>query len=50
MKIDKSTIRAYPFSIRPLEETEGGGFFIEFPDLPGTAKRRKRHSAAVTMP
>jgi len=35
MKIDKSTIRAYPFSIRPLEETEGGGFFIEFPDLPG---------------
>jgi antitoxin HicB len=35
MKIDQSTIRSYPFSIRPLEEEDGGGYFIEFPDLPG---------------
>lgn len=35
MKIDKSTIRAYPFSIRPLDQADGGGFLIEFPDLPG---------------
>jgi antitoxin HicB len=25
----------YPFIIRPLAEGEGGGFLIEFPDLPG---------------
>jgi antitoxin HicB len=25
----------YPFTIRPLEEDEGGGYLIEFPDLPG---------------
>lgn len=25
----------YRFSIRPLTDDEGGGFLIEFPDLPG---------------
>lgn len=25
----------YPFAIRPLSESEGGGYLIEFPDLPG---------------
>ena len=25
----------YPFLIRPLAKDEGGGFLIEFPDLPG---------------
>lgn len=25
----------YPFMIRPLDEKEGGGFLIEFPDFPG---------------
>lgn len=25
----------YPFTIRHLSEDEGGGFLIEFPDLPG---------------
>ena len=25
----------YPFSIRALAEDEGGGYLIEFPDLPG---------------
>ncbi len=24
----------YPFSIRHLTDEEGGGYFIEFPDLP----------------
>jgi hypothetical protein len=27
--------RAYRFTIRPLPEDEGGGYLIEFPDLPG---------------
>ena len=25
----------YPFTIRPLEAEEGGGYLIEFTDLPG---------------
>lgn len=25
----------YPFTIRPLSKKEGGGYLIEFPDLPG---------------
>ncbi|MBF0109186.1 MAG: type II toxin-antitoxin system HicB family antitoxin [Magnetococcales bacterium] len=25
----------YPFGIRPLSSNEGGGYLIEFPDLPG---------------
>jgi antitoxin HicB len=35
MKIDKALIRSYPFTIRPLSEEDGGGFAIEYPDLPG---------------
>jgi len=26
---------AYPFSVRPLAPDEGGGYLVEFPDLPG---------------
>jgi antitoxin HicB len=26
---------AYPFTIRPLSEEEGGGYLIEFPGVPG---------------
>ena len=35
MKIDKTLINSYPFTIRPLSATDGGGFAIEYPDLPG---------------
>ena len=35
MKIDKALIHSYPFTIRPLSEADGGGFSIEYPDLPG---------------
>jgi antitoxin HicB len=35
MKIDKTLIRSYPFTIRPLSPADGGGFAIEYPDLPG---------------
>jgi antitoxin HicB len=35
MKIDKTLIQAYPFTIRPLTGDDGGGFAIEYPDLPG---------------
>ena len=29
------TLTDYPFSIRPLTADEGGGYLIEYPDLPG---------------
>jgi antitoxin HicB len=35
MKIEKTLIQSYPFTIRPLSEGDGGGFLIEYPDLPG---------------
>ena len=35
MKIDKKVINSYPFNIRPISEADGGGFVIEYPDLPG---------------
>ena len=35
MKIDKTLINSYPFTIRPLSKADGGGFSIEYPDLPG---------------
>ena len=35
MKINEALIQSYPFLIRPLSEEEGGGFLIEYPDLPG---------------
>jgi antitoxin HicB len=25
----------YPFQVRPLTEADGGGYLVEFPDLPG---------------
>ncbi|HEY4361805.1 MAG TPA: type II toxin-antitoxin system HicB family antitoxin [Bryobacteraceae bacterium] len=35
MKIGRSLVNSYPFTIRPLSEEDGGGFAIEYPDLPG---------------
>lgn len=35
MKINKTLIESYPFTIRPLAKEDGGGFAIEYPDLPG---------------
>ena len=31
----KKTLEQYPFQIRPLTPEEGGGYLIEFPDIPG---------------
>ncbi|MFN0166107.1 MAG: type II toxin-antitoxin system HicB family antitoxin [Bryobacteraceae bacterium] len=35
MKISDRLLDSYPFTIRPLTEEEGGGFLIEYLDLPG---------------
>lgn len=34
-KIEAQIIPEYPFTMRHLSQEEGGGFLIEFPDLPG---------------
>ena len=31
----KEKMLSYPFTIRHLAEDDGGGYLIEFPDLPG---------------
>jgi antitoxin HicB len=35
MKRDKLRLDYYPFQVRPLTAEEGGGYLIEFPDVPG---------------
>ncbi|HEY6390695.1 MAG TPA: type II toxin-antitoxin system HicB family antitoxin [Bryobacteraceae bacterium] len=35
MKNNTRLINSFPFTIRPLSDEEGGGFMIEYPDLPG---------------
>jgi antitoxin HicB len=38
----------YRFSIRPLPEDEGGGYVIEFPDLPGCMSDGATIEEAIT--
>ena len=35
MKPEKLQLEDYPFAIRPLTTEDGGGYLIEFPDVPG---------------
>ena len=35
MKQDNLRLEAYPFTVSPLATDEGGGYLIEFPDVPG---------------
>jgi antitoxin HicB len=35
MRCDKPRLDEYPFQVRPLTAEEGGGYLIEFPDVPG---------------
>ena len=37
----------YRFVVRPLTEEEGGGYLIEFPDLPGCMSDDERVEAAM---
>ena len=47
MKIDQTLIHSYPFIIRPLSEPDGGGFAIEYPDLPGCISDGKTPEEAL---
>jgi antitoxin HicB len=38
----------YPFTVRPLAEDEGGGYLIEFPDLPGCISDGETLEEAIT--
>lgn len=38
---------SYPFTIRPLTKEEGGGYLIEFPDLPGCMSDGKTPEEAI---
>lgn len=40
-------IEHYPFQIRPLGEDDGGGFLIEFPDVPGVTSDGETPEEAV---
>jgi predicted RNase H-like HicB family nuclease len=35
IRVTKHLIAQYSFQVRPLAKEEGGGYLIEFPDLPG---------------
>src|SRR6266481_5523997 len=35
IKLTEQVFERYPFQIRPLSADEGGGYLIEFPDVPG---------------
>jgi antitoxin HicB len=38
----------YRFTIRPLPDSEGGGYLIEFPDLPGCMSDGETIEEAIT--
>jgi antitoxin HicB len=38
----------YPFQVRPLSKEEGGGYLIEFPDLPGCLSDGETIEEAIT--
>jgi antitoxin HicB len=38
----------YRFTLRPLPEDEGGGYLIEFPDLPGCMSDGETIEEAIT--
>ena len=37
----------YRFTVRPLTEEEGGGYLVEFPDLPGCMSDGETVEAAI---
>ena len=39
--------KKYPFNLRPLKEEEGGGWLIEYPDLPGCMSDGESQDEAI---
>jgi antitoxin HicB len=47
MKVNLN-LEEYPFTIRPLTAEEGGGYLIEFPDVPGCMSDGETPEEAIT--
>jgi predicted RNase H-like HicB family nuclease len=47
MKRAKLRLEDYPFTIRPLATEDGGGYLIEFPDVPGCISDGKSPEEAI---
>lgn len=43
-----TNVDQYPFLVRPLSKEEGGGYLIEFPDLPGCMSDGESIDDAIT--
>ena len=40
---------SYPYILTPLSEEDGGGYLIEFPDLPGCMSDGETPEEAISM-
>ena len=47
MSREQFDLESYPFTIRPLSPEDGGGFLIEYPDIPGCMSDGETPSAAI---
>jgi antitoxin HicB len=45
---EKFDLGAYPFRITPLSKDDGGGYLIEFPDVPGCMSDGETPEEAIT--
>ncbi len=45
----KANAPEYPFLIRPLNPEEGGGYLVEYPDLPGCMSDGETPEEAIEM-
>jgi antitoxin HicB len=48
MKQDNLRLEDYPFTVRPLAAEDGGGYLIEFPDVPGCISDGETPEEAIT--
>jgi antitoxin HicB len=47
MRKEPFDLESYPFTIRPLSREDGGGFLIEYPDIPGCMSDGETPRAAI---
>jgi antitoxin HicB len=47
MRKEPVDLESYPFTIRPLSPEDGGGFLIEYPDIPGCMSDGQTPAAAI---
>src|SRR5678816_1231221 len=47
MRKEPVDLESYPFTIRPLSPEDGGGFIIEYPDIPGCMSDGQTPAAAI---